>query len=345
MKAGVRPAGRTSREYSTPPRGRRTDPRPSSEAKELIYNHELSQQRRRKAEPRDRPATPPCAAPPAHPAAPPCVSTPWRGAAASPPGAPTRTPPPAADPSWGGGERRHAADSIVVPTARRAMGRARGAGGLVPVGRDLPIGLDITSFLGPANPFGQQPVVTTRPPPDEELMRSLTEPCAAMSRVLSARLAHLRVISALWASSPRRALLHALDMDDQAVLVDVLNAAQPRLAVEMGLELAQDLMPALARLVDSEYEDYLICGLTALGTVLKVVGPQLRDASDAVARGLPYMGVDLQMEERLERCAALREGLQGMYPRLSDLSLGKGRSAQLAARVCRSMERSMPDTD
>ena len=75
----------------------------------------------------------------------------------------------------------------------------------------------------------------------------LTEPCEPMARVLSARLTHLRVVSAMWASSVRRAIQHTLDMDDQAVLVDVLNGAQQRLATELGLELAQDLLPALAR--------------------------------------------------------------------------------------------------
>lgn len=78
-------------------------------------------------------------------------------------------------------------------------------------------------------------------------MRQLTQPSDAMSRVMLARLSHLRVVSAMWNHSASRAIQHTLDMDDQAVLVDVLNAAQPRLAQQMSLELAQDLMPALAR--------------------------------------------------------------------------------------------------
>lgn len=75
----------------------------------------------------------------------------------------------------------------------------------------------------------------------------LTEPCDAMSRVLSARLSHLRVVRAMWATSVRRALQYTLDMDDQPVLVDVLNSSQQPLACEMSLELAQDLLPAVGR--------------------------------------------------------------------------------------------------
>lgn len=50
-------------------------------------------------------------------------------------------------------ERRHIADTMVIPKARRGIGTSA----MVPVGRDMPIGLDIRCFLGPSNPFGQQP--------------------------------------------------------------------------------------------------------------------------------------------------------------------------------------------
>ena len=52
--------------------------------------------------------------------------------------------------------------------------------------------------------------------------------------------------------------------------------------------------------------------------------------------------IGVQMEERQERCSALREGLADMQPRLSMLAEGKGRSAQLAARVCKSLDRCVP---
>jgi hypothetical protein len=108
----------------------------------------------------------------------------------------------------------------------------------------------------------------------------------------NARLSHLKVISSLWATSARRALEHALDMDDLAVLVDVLNASQQRLGLELGTELALDLVPSLSRLLDSEYEDYLIAGLNTVCTLTKAVGPALRDMEDAVACGFVGHGVD-----------------------------------------------------
>ena len=59
----------------------------------------------------------------------------------------------------------------------------------------------------------------------------------------------------MWTSSgPARALMHALDMDDSAVLVDVLAASQPKLHTHVGVELAVDLLPAVAQLIESEYE-------------------------------------------------------------------------------------------
>ena len=56
-------------------------------------------------------------------------------------------------------------------------------------------------------------------------------------------------------------------------------------ASELSLELAQDLLPALCRLVDSEYEDYLLCGLTTVGTLLKAVGPTMRDVAELMRLG------------------------------------------------------------
>ena len=98
-----------------------------------------------------------------------------------------------------------------------------------------------------------------------------------MSLVLSARLQHLRVIGSLWATAgPVRALEHALNMDDLAVLVDVLGASTSALHVALTLDLALDLAAALARLLDSEYEDYLLCGLNTLGALLKASAPILR---------------------------------------------------------------------
>lgn len=47
-------------------------------------------------------------------------------------------------------------------------GGARGTAGLVPAGRDVPIGLDIARFLGSADPFGRDPFAKPKVKPDEE---------------------------------------------------------------------------------------------------------------------------------------------------------------------------------
>ena len=96
--------------------------------------------------------------------------------------------------------------------------------------------------------------------------------------------------------------------------------------------------PSLARLVDSEYEDYLLCGLTALSTLVKCLAPTVRaDAdADAGARGGP---VDVAREERHERCVALQDGLRQTSSRLQELAAGKGRPAQLSARLLKSLEK------
>ena len=244
--------------------------------------------------------------------------------------------------------RVHAQDAMVIPTAAaRAMlgGRERGGGGMVPVGRDVPIGLNIERFLGAANPFGQDPFKKRKGEEVDEaqLIQNLAAPAESMGRVLAARLSHLKVVSAVWASSgPAKALLHALDMDDDAVLVDVLNGSQPKLHAHVTVDLALDLVPAVRRLVDSEYEDYLLAGLAAGVSILKAVGHVMRDTADAAAHGGMFRGgVSLAFEERVERCEALAEALMELRPRLDELSHGRGRSAQLAARLTRSLNRAI----
>ena len=246
--------------------------------------------------------------------------------------------------------RQHAQDAMVLPTvAARAMlgGSARGGNGIVPVGRDVPIGLNIERFLGPANPFGQDPFRKKKAAPmdETELISTLVGPSDSMGRVLSARLSHLRVVGALWGSSgPAKAMQHALDMDDDAVLVDVLNGAQPKLERHVAVDLAIDLTPSVHRLVESEYEDYILCGLTAATSILKAVGPVLRDTAEAArhAQGGPFrQGVDVHLEDRMERCEQLCEALGAMGARVDELAGTKGRAGQLATRVAKSLARAI----
>ena len=116
---------------------------------------------------------------------------------------------------------------------------------------------------------------------------------------------------------------------------------------------SQDCLPAISRLIDSCYEDYLLCGLTTTASLLKPLAPLLRDTLE-VARadgshgggaGLfrGSAGVDLASDERRDRCLAVRDGLRELQPRLVALAAGRGRSAQLAARVVKTLARSIGD--
>ena len=116
---------------------------------------------------------------------------------------------------------------------------------------------------------------------------------------------------------------------------------------------AQDCLPAISRLIDSCYEDYLLCGLTTTASLLKPLAPLLRetlevaraDGSHGGGAGLfrGSAGVDLASEERRDRCLAVRDGLRELQPRLVALAAGRGRSAQLAARVVKTLARSIGD--
>ena len=225
----------------------------------------------------------------------------------------------------------------------------RGLNGIVPVGRDVPIGLNIERFLGPANPFGQDPFkksAAETEPDEERRIASLVGPSESMGRVLQARLGHLKVLGALWSgpsAGPSKAIQHAIDMDDDAVLVDLLNGAQPKLASHVNIDLAMDLSPSVTRLIESEYEDYVLAGLNAAGSVLKAVGHVMRETAEAAHENGYWHSSQrsIHFEERVERCDALAEVLSAWRPRLEELSVGRGRSAQLASRVAKSLGRAI----
>ena len=114
---------------------------------------------------------------------------------------------------------------------------------------------------------------------------------------------------------------------------------------------AQDCLPAISRLIDSCYEDYLLCGLTTTASLLKPLAPLLRetlevaraDADGGAGLFRGSAGVDLASEERRDRCLAIRDGLRELQPRLVALAAGRGRSAQLATRVVKTLARSIGD--
>ena len=51
------------------------------------------------------------------------------------------------------------------------------------------------------------------------------------------------------------------------------------------------------------------------------------------------VAVDVAREERHERCVALQDGLRQTSSRLQELAAGKGRPAQLSARLLKSLEK------
>ena len=105
---------------------------------------------------------------------------------------------------------RHAQDDMVVPTLRRSGGGGppsnSRACGVVPVGRDSPIGLDLRRFLSAPDPFGQvgggrQPSLTA-----EQTFAALREPSDQMQQAcLETQRACGAVGRWAWAASPPRA--------------------------------------------------------------------------------------------------------------------------------------------
>jgi hypothetical protein len=84
----------------------------------------------------------------------------------------------------------------------------------------------------------------------------------------------------------------------------------------------------------------MVQGLAAVASILKSVGAVVREVAEAAHyQGMFRQGTDLNFEDKQERCAILGEQLSHLWPRLEELAGGKGRSAQLAGRACKSLAR------
>ncbi|XP_074599251.1 katanin p80 isoform X2 [Brevipalpus obovatus] len=170
---------------------------------------------------------------------------------------------------------------------------------LIPETRDRPAGLDLDDFL-PKHlqdniRLGYQP----QPEMSEtEAMQAILRGHKSVITALSHRRKNLQIIFALWtAKDPRNALEEALNIEDQAVIVDVLNVIILKPAL-WTLDLCQILVQPIYDLLQSRYESYMSTGCSALKLILKNFATIIKTNITAP----PGIGVDISREERYHKC-------------------------------------------
>nr|XP_019705659.1 katanin p80 WD40 repeat-containing subunit B1 homolog isoform X1 [Elaeis guineensis] len=133
---------------------------------------------------------------------------------------------------------------------------------------------------------------------DEDAIADLMEQHKQFLTSSQSRLTKLQVVRQLWDRNDLKGVIRAMEkMSDYAVSADILSILMEK-GHAVTLDLYTCLLPLLASLLESKIDRYTSISLEMLLKLIKIFGPVIHSALSAV----PSVGVDLQAEERLEKC-------------------------------------------
>ncbi|XP_057820898.2 katanin p80 WD40 repeat-containing subunit B1 homolog KTN80.4 isoform X1 [Cryptomeria japonica] len=159
---------------------------------------------------------------------------------------------------------------------------------------------------------------------DSGAIEDLMQQHNAFMGILHTRLTKLQVILRFWRRSDLKGAIEALGkMGDNSVLTDVISVLIERSDV-FTLDICTVLLPLLSRLLESEIDRHLSVALEALVMLVKTFGHVIR----ATIVASPTIGVDIQAEQRLERCKLCSIELEKVKQILGPLSRKGGAIAK-----------------
>ncbi|XP_052140737.1 katanin p80 WD40 repeat-containing subunit B1 homolog KTN80.2-like isoform X1 [Oryza glaberrima] len=122
-------------------------------------------------------------------------------------------------------------------------------------------------------------------------------------------------------------------LPDNAVQADVVSTLKGKLDL-FNLDIFLSFLPVLAGLLTSKAERHAIVSLELLLDLIKIFGPVIRSTLSAHSA----VGVDIQAEQRLQRCSRCFNHLQKIQQVLHPLIMRGGQSAQLAQELNLSLQ-------
>ncbi|GAV86938.1 WD40 domain-containing protein/Katanin_con80 domain-containing protein [Cephalotus follicularis] len=128
----------------------------------------------------------------------------------------------------------------------------------------------------------------------EDLMRQHDEFVSSMQ----SRLAKLQVVYKYWGRNDVKGAIGAMEkMADHAVLADVMGVVTQKIDI-VTLDICTCLLPLLTGLLESNMDRHLSISLDMLLTLVRIFGSVIYSAVSASTS----VGVDIEAEQRLERC-------------------------------------------
>lgn len=133
---------------------------------------------------------------------------------------------------------------------------------------------------------------------DDGVIADLLDQHGHFINTAQSRLRKLQVVQQFWRRKDVRGLISALGkISDHAVSADVISHLMEKSDL-ITLDLCACLLPLLSSLLDSKMDRHLCVSLEMLLKLVKIFGPVIHSTLSAGSS----VGVDLQAEQRLERC-------------------------------------------
>lgn len=206
---------------------------------------------------------------------------------------------------------------------------------MIPSERDKPAGLQLSDFL-PAKPLlepsqydvnNEQNFQPKHPAMTEsEAVSTLTKSHGSINSIMTSRLKNLSIVARYWGDGDiKTAVQISVDMNDQAVLVDLLNVLCLKQTL-WNLDVCSLLLPHLKDLISSKYESYVQAGAMAIKLILRNFAPVIKSN---MAAPPVSVGVDLVREERYNKCHKCFSHLKSIREALSSKTNISGKMGSL----------------
>ncbi|KAG9452718.1 hypothetical protein H6P81_005622 [Aristolochia fimbriata] len=147
--------------------------------------------------------------------------------------------------------------------------------------------------------------------------------------VLQSRLTKLQVVRQFWQRNDIKGSINAVKrLPDHAVQADVISVLVDKIDV-VTLDLFSCLLPLLIGLLDSKVDRFMGISLEILSKLVKMFGPVIYSTMSATSS----VGVDLEAEQRYERCKQCFTELQKLKQILPSLTRRGGLLAKSAMEL------------
>ncbi|ONM12095.1 Katanin p80 WD40 repeat-containing subunit B1-like protein [Zea mays] len=176
-----------------------------------------------------------------------------------------------------------------------------------------------------SNQASEAPIIAS----DEDVLSLIMERHDLFLSSTKSRLMKLQIIHQMWERNDIRGVLSAMDrMGDHAVCADMASVLMEK-SETITLDLCTSILPVVTDLLESKIDRHLVVALELLVKLVRTFGPMIHST---VSSG-PCVGVDLEAEQRRERCNLCFIELEKAKNKLPSLTRRKGAVANAAQEL------------